>query len=557
MKTIFFLAVAAVHVESFQTKWIRHLPVTYNTRSLTYLRSSLSDESMGEILEEMFFSGDIEGFMRRRSKDVLQDDFISFLSRRVENCEDDEEKQAISDVLNSISGKMMLTDGLGENTELVFDTRLDKILFTNPNKRSQWVTDNAAELTPGFIEYIKTELKNTPDRDSKVVLASVLQLIGQNKGQDLLGSDASLLVVEPEVSFLNEAKSGLSEAALMDRNEQILAGLMFSSSDLLEDVLNNIQYIDNTFVRFLEKKIDASSDMEERVALKSLLETIVTVLERVKEAQGDSDVDVRDNELSIAEVKQRMQEVQMGKGQGVSDKKGPVPVEQVFSVQTDQKATFMNVLQRFQDLPEGMTLSMAVDANYDLCDKEFMETLKAEIDDCRLQGADIEAEQFQALLDEISRTMVARMTNAQGKLQAILERGKGMGAAGVKAMETEIVALGRRKELDEALMLLMEANLQQAADAGATPVVDVFRRLIKRMIEERERNLPDEQRLLRQLLRLDDSEERKGLLYAAFKPTKTVTDDGGFREGPPIVAPPRFIEYVSVFLSVVNRMSSR
>ena len=89
----------------------------------------------------------------------------------------------------------------------------------------------------------------------------------------------------------------------------------------------------------------------------------------------------------------------------------------------------------------------------------------------------------------------------------------------------------------------MDANQQQAAVAGAAPVAEVFRRLIARANEQRERNLPDEQKLLRSLMRLDSSEERKGLLFAAFKPTKSMAEDGGFVEGPPLIAPPAFIGY--------------
>ena len=87
----------------------------------------------------------------------------------------------------------------------------------------------------------------------------------------------------------------------------------------------------------------------------------------------------------------------------------------------------------------------------------------------------------------------------------------------------------------------MEGNLQQAEAAGAAPVVAVFKQLLRRVQDEKERRIPDEQRLLRQLLRLDSTEERKGLLFAAFKPTRTMGEEGGFVEGPPLIAPPQFI----------------
>ena len=50
-----------------------------------------------------------------------------------------------------------------------------------------------------------------------------------------------------------------------------------------------------------------------------------------------------------------------------------------------------------------------------------------------------------------------------------------------------------RGEVDEALVLLIEANTQQAQQAGATQVVEVLTKLTKRIQEEKERKLPEEQ----------------------------------------------------------------
>ena len=50
-----------------------------------------------------------------------------------------------------------------------------------------------------------------------------------------------------------------------------------------------------------------------------------------------------------------------------------------------------------------------------------------------------------------------------------------------------------RGEVDEALVLLIEANTQQAQQAGATQVVEVLTKLSKRIQEEKERKLPEEQ----------------------------------------------------------------
>lgn len=499
---------------------------------------------MMDIIDDMLFSGDIEGFIRRRSKDILQEEFLSFLQKRVAECDDEDEKNAILAASGIINEKLRLSDGLGDQTGEVFERRLDQILFKSPNQRMAFIEENTDDMTPGFVDYIKQELKNTADTDSKVVLASVLQMIGKVKGFDVLGSDASLLVSERSLTTLGDASgSPLLSSSMNDPNEQILASLMFSKFDVLEDVLNNIQFLDEQFMTFLQQKIDYSSDMEERVALRSLLDVITSVQDRIREA-NEQGIDVTDQELEIEDVRRRMVEVQGGAATTETAK-----VYREFQLQADKKDTFMTVLKRFQDLPEGVTLDMAVEANYNLCDKEFMEALEVEIKDCLEQGADMEVQEYQALLDTITRQMANRMAAAQTKLETILSKGAGRGPAGLAAMETEIVAMSRRKELDEALMLLMEANMQQAQTAGAAQVVEVFGKLISRMRSEQERNLPDEQRLLRQLLRLASSEERKGLLYAAFKPSKTVNEDGDFVDGPPIIPPPRFIALLRSFVA--------
>ena len=114
-------------------------------------------------------------------------------------------------------------------------------------------------------------------------------------------------------------------------------------------------------------------------------------------------------------------------------------------------------------------------------------------------------------------------------------------------MEAEIINMARKGEVDEALVLLLEANAQQAEQAGATAPAEVLRKLIAKANEEREKKLPDEQRLIRALIKLEDSEERKGLLHTAFQPVKTLkdTEDGPqFVEEQPLITPPAFIAAV-------------
>ena len=314
--------------------------------------------------------------------------------------------------------------------------------------------------------------------------------------------------------------------------------MLFSDRDIVEDVLNNLHEINEDFTKFLQEKIDGTKDMEERVGLTSLLDTVTAILDRVKDVQGDS-VDVADEELSIDAVKQRMREVQSG---GEIDETGKKKAAEIFSVQVDKKDTFMKILERFQNLPAGTDLVSAVEANYDLCDYEFMQMLKAEEQACYVEGADIEAKFYSDLYDTIRGVMTSRISGAQEKLAAILSKRT------LPAMESEIVALVRKNQADEALILLIEANIQQAENNGVKQAADLLRRLNQRIQSEKEKQLPDETRLMRALMKMQDTEERKGLLYNAFKPVKSMNSDSELEEGPPLISPPLFINTVKQFI---------
>jgi hypothetical protein len=120
-----------------------------------------------------------------------------------------------------------MTDGITDSG-VVFEKRLDKILFAPPNARRDYIKENINDMTLGFIEYVQNELKVMTDADSKVVLASVLQMIGQAKNEDLLGTDVSVLTQADGNLGDEYAKKTTLEGTsdIMNKNEQILAGTL-------------------------------------------------------------------------------------------------------------------------------------------------------------------------------------------------------------------------------------------------------------------------------------------------------------------------------------------
>ena len=520
------------------------LKSTTNEAPVVYV----TDEQLEGWLDDMIYSGDIDGYIKRNAKNVMNTDFLEYLTERKEGTNDVDELKVYDEIYNIISTRVIQSDG-SSDSGILFEKRLDSILFTPPNQRKILIEENVKDMTPGFIEYVQDELKTSPDKDSKVVLASILQLIGQVKNIDnILASDeANILARNADASLGDQFKKDIvvKDEIVGNPNDVILGSLLFSDRDILEDVLNNLHVIDEQFTNWLQNKIDKSNDIEERVGLTSLLQTITSVLERIKEVQGDGVNDVADEELSMDQVKRKMQEVQMGgnNGEKNEDKNEPKVKLPEFAVKIDKKETFMNVLQRFQDKPVSMTLEECISLNYDLCDYEFLDLLKKEIAICYQEGANIEAQQYQEIYDGINIEMARRVGNAQDKLQRILAKRT------LPAMESEIVAMVRRNEIDEALILLIEANTQQAEQAGAKQAADILRKLLARITLEKERKLPDEQRLLRALIRVQDPKKRKELIFEAFKPSKSIGQEGEIIEGPPLISPPAFINVVRQFIT--------
>lgn len=276
--------------------------------------------------------------------------------------------------------------------------------------------------------------------------------------------------------------------------------------------------------------------------MNSLLQTIQYVRDRINEAQNEGSVEEVSEELTIDQVKQRMREVQAGKSvdEVTIDKDGNTKVIfKEFQVKENIKDSFQTIVDRFLSPPvAGMTYEDVAEANYELCDLKFLELLKSEADSCFQQGADIEGEQYRSILQAVNNVMVKRIGTAQERLQMILSKGR------PEAMEAEVVRMCRKGEMDEALILLIEANAEQAQAAGALKPAEVLRKLRLRITTENERKLPDEQRLLRVLMREDSSSKRKEFLYEAFKPSKSMNEDSQIISGPPLISPPVFINIV-------------
>jgi hypothetical protein len=116
---------------------------------------------------------------------------FAFIIPIQEESDDEEEADVLKSIVTLIQEKLRQTDGLGADSDMIFEMRLDKLLFAPPNSRKTYITENIDDFSEGFVEYVQKELRTVVDTDSKVVLASCLQLIGQVKETNLLADGES------------------------------------------------------------------------------------------------------------------------------------------------------------------------------------------------------------------------------------------------------------------------------------------------------------------------------------------------------------------------------
>lgn len=201
---------------------------------LRMMDDELTDAELEEILDEMLYSGDVEGCIRKRVKYLMNDNFLGFVEEKMEKSEDEDEKIVMKEIITNIEERITAAGGLSDSTS-DFEKRLDKILFTPPNKRRQYIEEISGELSPAFLDYVKTQMQQAEDPDVKIVMATVLQIMGDTTGSDLLGRSKALLrgadgslgkEFEKETSTsdvlqLGSEPFGDKPVSIGDRNDQV------------------------------------------------------------------------------------------------------------------------------------------------------------------------------------------------------------------------------------------------------------------------------------------------------------------------------------------------
>jgi len=145
-----------------------------------------------------------------------------------------------------------------------------------------------------------------------------------------------------------------------------------------------------------------------------------------------------------------------------------------------------------------------ISLNYQLVDFNFLQQLEQSL--AKAEGA--EAEKLQAIQGAVNNEMSSRMQTAAETLKSVLQSPNAI------VMEGKMAGLVRQGKVDDALLQLLEANVQQAKAAGEAGkgAVAALSKLQDRVQEELDQKVPPASALLRQLLRMESKPARETLL---------------------------------------------
>ena len=324
-----------------------------------------------------------------------------------------------------------------------------------------------------------------------------------------------------------------ADANLNDAYESFLAELVFSTNDPRVDIMNKFDLAgDQEFIDFLEAKGASSKDPEERIALKDLHAMIIDIKTRMEvnrlaeermeqEAEAEEQARMEAQEvdadagrsMSNAEVLKKAEMIskgELGEVASQEDKKSFYEQEITPEIRLSYENILKSILPPYQP---GDTAESIVFNNYGQFDAQLVKLL-----DERSNNGDEGAKDLLMALAEEQRK---RVEEATVSLKEVLALGEPM------KMEGAIIKLAREGKIDEPLLLLLEANEDQARAAGQEGPAKLIGRLRKRALEEKDKqSATKEIRLIRQLLRADDSAEREKLLEEAFTPKEALLVPG-------------------------------
>lgn len=337
------------------------------------------------------------------------------------------------------------------------------------------------------------------------------------------------------------------DSRLKEAYEMFLAELVFSPNDPRLDIVENAdKALDQGFIAYLQTKVESSTDPEESIALRDLRRMILEIkekldLKRQQEEREETEAAeaeaarlaalereaVEGGALSDADVLRRASvvdnaEVRKEMGLDPDDLEGMGAsgggAKQSFyetELSPEIRSSYEKLLKRLLPPYKGaQTVDTVVAKQYDKIDAQLVKVLNE-----RASNGDADS---QAVLDALATEQQRRVATATETLREVLATGD------PGRMEGAIVRMTREDRVDEAFLLLLQANADQARAAGANGPADLMERLKERALREKDKamNASKEIVLVRRLLRTDDKDERIALLEEAFTPREALIVPG-------------------------------
>ncbi|KAL7519230.1 hypothetical protein ACHAWX_004015 [Stephanocyclus meneghinianus] len=334
-------------------------------------------------------------------------------------------------------------------------------------------------------------------------------------------------------------EDGPSRDEMEKAYEMFLGQLVFSANDPRIDIMDNYDLcVDPRWLSWLDRKITNCRDVEEKMALKDLNEMILDVKKRVelsKAAEERAAKEAEETERNrIAKAEAEMERGKALTGADLLRKAAAVDTagvdaivkEQASAEEMKRKSFYETDLTpeirlSYEDLCKnvlppykpGDSPASVVFKYYDQFDAQFIKVLNE-----RAQNGDADS---QAVLDALAVEQQKRVNAATEALKDVLSKGDPM------RMEGAIVKLAKEGRIDEPFLLLLEANADQARAAGATGPAELMTKLRKRAeLEKDKQSASKEIKLLRQLLRETNANEREKILTEAFTPKEALIVPG-------------------------------
>lgn len=318
--------------------------------------------------------------------------------------------------------------------------------------------------------------------------------------------------------------------------EMFLGQLVFSANDPRIDIMDNYDLVvDPQWLSWLSAKIENCRDVEEKLALRDLNDMILDVKKRVELSEAAKEREARESEdMERRRVEEAEGEMERGKAlsgadllrkaaavdkagtiaameensdaTAIADKKSFYDTDLTPEIRLSYEDMCKNVLPPYKP---GETSASIVVQYYDRFDAQFIKVLNE-----RSANGDHDS---QDVLDALALEQQKRVNAATEALKEVLSKGDPM------RMEGAIVKLAKEGRIDEPFLLLLEANADQARAAGANGPAELMMKLKKRATQEKDKQAASKEiKLLRQLLRESDANEREKILTEAFTPKEAL-----------------------------------